>query len=69
MSEWHPCSYENMQIVDPSGLWEDGKWYEWKDCHGDVEVARIKRDSCDHFFPDTKIIQEKNVVAFREIEK
>ena len=45
----------------------DGKWYEWEDIYGNREVARMKLDAMDHFYPNTKIIKEENVRRYREI--
>lgn len=65
---WHPCSYdENGMKLKHDGTWEDGKWYEWLDKYDNREIARMKKDCLDHFFPPTKIIKEQDVIAFREI--
>lgn len=63
---WHPCSYEDDELLH-DGTWESGKWYEWLDKYNNREIARMKEDAQDHFFPPTKVISEKNVIAFREI--
>lgn len=62
---WHPCSYIDMKLHH-DGTWEDGKWYEWMDCHGNVEYARMKYDVYDHFYPNANTLREEEVVAFRE---
>lgn len=69
---WHPCEYGDGEKLDwghlhHDGTWVDGRWYEWLDKHGNREVARMKMDAQDHFWPPTKIITEEDVVAFREI--
>ena len=63
---WHPCSYVHGELIH-DGTWEDGKWYEWKDIFGNVEKARMKLDTPDHFFPPTGVIKEEDVVAYREV--
>lgn len=63
---WHPCSYDDNKL-EHDGYWEDGRWYEWLDKYNNREVARMKRDAVDHFYPNTKIVKEENVIAFREI--
>lgn len=63
--EWHPCKYEDYQL-EHDGSWVDGRWYEWLDKYNNREVARMKLDAMDHFFPSTKTIKEENVIAFRE---
>lgn len=67
-----PCRYEPWEpdgdmgdLIDPQGIWEDGKWYEWIDKHGNIEVARMKENVWHYFYPDTKIIKEKDVIGFR----
>lgn len=62
---WHPCRYEDLELFH-DGTWEDGRWYEWLDKYNNREVARMKLDAIDHFYPNTKIIKEENVIAFRE---
>lgn len=64
--EWHPCKYEHMKL-EHDGSWEDGKWYVWRDADGHEEIARMKLDAYDHFYPPTKVIEEENVVAYREV--
>lgn len=63
---WHSCSYKHGELIY-DGSWEDGKWYEWKDIFGNVEEARMKLDTPDHFFPPTDVIKEEDVVAYREV--
>lgn len=65
---WHPCFYSDMKLHH-DGSWEDGKWYEWMDTHGNVECARMKLDAYDHFNPSTLVIKKEDVVAFRERRK
>lgn len=62
---WHKCSYQDGHLQH-DGTWVDGRWYEWRDIHGNVEVARMKMDAWDHFYPSARMIEEE-VVAFREI--
>lgn len=64
---WKPCSYIHGELVH-DGTWEGDKWYEWKDKFGNVEEARMKFDTPDHFFPPTDVIKEEDVVAFREVK-
>lgn len=33
------------------------------------EVARMKLDAIDHFYPHTKIIKEEDVCRYRELEE
>ena len=61
---WQKCQYVDLKLRH-NGTWKDGKWYEWKDIYGHIEKARMKLDAYDHFFPDTKVIKEENVVAYR----
>ena len=61
---WHPCKYVDLKL-EHDGSWISGKWYEWMDKFGNVEVARMKYDAIDHFFPPTKTIQQEDVVAYR----
>lgn len=63
--DWHPCYYENGKLHH-EGSWRPGRWYEWLDRNYNVEIARMKDDAWDHFFPDTKIIKEEDVIAFRD---
>ena len=65
---WHSCEYKNGELFH-DGSWVDGKWYEWKDIHGNIEEARMKLDTPDHFYPPTDIIREEDVVAYREIKE
>lgn len=67
-SKWHPCSYAEYEdsSLHHDGSWVDGHWYEWLDKYGNREVARMKKDAIDHFYPKTGIITEKDVIAFRE---
>lgn len=65
---WHPCKYESFMLVH-DGSWADGRWYEWLDKYNNREIARMKLDSIDHFYPPTKIIKEENVIAFRETKR
>lgn len=62
---WHPCRYEEMKLIH-DGTWVDGRWYEWLDKYNNREVARMKLDAYDHFYPSTKVIKEEDVIAFRE---
>lgn len=61
---WQPCRYIDLKLQH-NGTWKDGAWYEWKDTNGNIETARMKLDAYDHFFPDTKVIKEEDVVAYR----
>ena len=63
---WHPCGYADGELLH-DGSWMGGKWYEWLDRHNNREIARMKEDAQDHFFPSTKVITEENVIAYREI--
>lgn len=63
--EWHPCKYEGYELIH-DGTWVDGRWYEWLDKYNNREIARMKLDAFDHFFPNTKFIKEEDVIAFRE---
>lgn len=65
-NEWHPCRYIDCTL-EHDGSRVDGKWYEWEDIYGNREVARMKLDAMDHFYPNTKIIKEENVRRYREI--
>ena len=62
---WHPCKYEDWDLIH-DGTWVDGRWYEWLDKYNNREVARMKSDMQDHFYPQTKVIKEEDVIAFRE---
>lgn len=62
---WHQCEYVDYHLKH-DGSWVDGKWYEWKDRYGNIEIARMKLDAIDHFFPRAEFIKEEDVVAFRE---
>lgn len=67
---WHPCHMlHEFGHLEHDGTWVPGKWYEWMDMYGNTEVARMKDDAWDHFFPGTKVIKETDVIAFREIKK
>lgn len=67
---WHPCHMPGeFSHLEHDGTWVPGRWYEWIDIYGNIEVARMKADAWDHFFPDTKIIKEEDVMAFRDIER
>ena len=65
---WYPCGYEDGELLT-DGSWVGGKWYEWLDRYNNREIARMKEDTIDHFFPPTRVIAEENVIAFREIER
>lgn len=69
---FYPCYFETWtdnddlgNLFEPQGIFEDGCWYEWIDKHGNIELARMKLDAYDHFWPNTKIIKEKDVIGFR----
>ena len=63
--QWHECLYRDGRLYH-DGTWEEGKWYEWLDLYGNREIARMKSDAIDHFFPCSERIKELHVVAFRE---
>ena len=65
---WHPCRYIDFTL-EHDGSWIDGRWYEWEDIHGNREIARMKLDAIDHFYPETKTIKEEDVCRYREIEE
>ena len=65
---WHPCQYVDCKL-EHDGSWVDGKWYEWEDVRGNREVARMKLDAIDHFYPHAKIIKEEDVCRYRELEE
>ena len=65
---WHPCKYEDHELIH-DGSWSDGRWYEWLDKYNNREVARMKLDMFDHFYPRPKIIKEEDVIAFREFRR
>lgn len=65
---WHPCRYVNLKL-EHDGSWVDGRWYEWEDIHGNREVARMKLDAIDHFYPQAKVIKEEDVCRYRELEE
>lgn len=67
-SVWHPCRYIDSALRH-DGSWIDGRWYEWEDIHGNREIARMKLDAIDHFYPETKTIKEEDVCRYREIEE
>lgn len=64
---WHHCMYIKGTFTH-NGRFVDGRWYEFLDKYDNREVARMKRDAIDHFFPPTKIIKEEDIIAFREVE-
>ena len=55
--------------LEHDGSWIDGRWYEWEDIHGNREIARMKLDAIDHFYPETKTIKEEDVCRYRELEE
>ena len=66
---WRPCGYDVYEEgkLHHDGSWVDGRWYEWLDKYGNREIARMKKDAMDHFYPSTKTIKEESdVIAFRE---
>ena len=65
---WHPCRYIDSTL-EHDGSWIDGRWYEWEDIHGNREIARMKLDAIDHFYPETRTIKEEDVCRYREIEE
>ena len=65
---WHTCRYIDSALWH-DGSWIDGRWYEWEDIYGNREIARMKLDAIDHFYPRTKIIKEEDVCRYREIEE
>lgn len=65
--QWKTCFYNDGELW-AEDEW-DGKWYEWLDRYNNREIARMKADTIDHFFPPTRVIKEENVIAFREIER
>ena len=65
---WHPCRYVDLKL-EHDGSWVDGRWYEWEDIHGNREVARMKLDAIDHFYPQAKVIKEEDVCRYRELEE
>lgn len=65
---WHPCQYVDCKL-EHDGSWVDGRWYEWEDIYGSREVARMKLDAIDHFYPCAKIIKEEDVCRYRELEE
>ena len=69
-TEWRPCSYDTYEDskLEHDGSWVDGRWYEWLDKYGNREVARMKLDAVDHFYPSTKTIKEDDVIAFRALK-
>lgn len=64
---WHRCTYDDGKFIH-DGRWVDGRWYEFLDKYDNREVARMKKDAIDHFFPPTKIIEAEDIIAFREVE-
>ena len=67
---WHPCRMpDEFGHLEHDGTWVPGRWYEWLDMYGNTEVARMKADAWDHFFPGTKTIKEEDVIAFRDIPR
>ena len=66
--ELNPCHYSGGKLLH-AGTWHPGRWYEWVDKFGNREIARMKADAFDHFWPETKIIKEENVVAFKDVER
>lgn len=65
---WHPCRYVDLKL-EHDGSWVDGRWYEWEDIHGNREVARMKLDAIDHFYPQAKVIKEEDVCRYRELKE
>lgn len=61
---WNDVRYDSYQLHGDA-LPPDGMWVDWKDSAGNIERARLKYDDIDDFSPTTKIIQVKNVVAWR----
>lgn len=68
--EWRPCCYDFYEDgkLEHDGSWVDGRWYEWLDKYGNREVARMKLDAVDHFYPNSKTIKENDVIAFRVVK-
>ena len=67
----HKCHYENISLIyDKDDEPEDGAWLWWYDNLGNAERARMKFDAYDHFFPDTELIKEENIIgwSFEKIE-
>lgn len=61
---WNYCKYKNSKLQH-DGSWIDGKWYEWLDKYGNKEIARMKLDAIDHFYPNANTIKEEDVIAYR----
>lgn len=66
--KWNVVGYTHMQLFGKN-LPEDGQWAVWKDKLGHIEIARFKYDAQDHFFPQTKYIEEENVIAWRDLKR
>ena len=61
------CAYVDGKLLSEVP-WEDGRWYKWIDKDGNIEKARMKEERQDYFYPATKVIKERDVIGFREIE-
>ena len=68
--EWHPCHYENFDLIcDLQGYeFEDDKWYRWINTKGETQEARYKQDAFDHFYPPPLIFQIEEAVGFQFLE-
>jgi hypothetical protein len=61
------CAYVDGKLLSEVP-WGDGRWYEWIDKDGYIEKARMKEEWQDYFSPETKVVKERDVIGFREIE-
>lgn len=54
MGKFHECRFEREYGLtlegDPP---REGAWVYWVDSYGNIELARMKRDVIDHFYPST----------------
>lgn len=53
-----PCKTDDLGMKleweNESDAPTDGDWNWWMDMDGNVEFARMKEDTYDHFYPSTK---------------
>lgn len=68
-NKYHPCFYEGLKCIYPSDDVPPFEQYVfWLDKYGHIEKARMKEDAEDHFYPNTKLIKEEDIIAWTPCE-
>lgn len=68
LGAFHAVEWDEWTMTLLGDIPPDEKFYYWINCFGQIELARMRFDIKDHFYPHTKNIKKKFIIGWFELK-